>query len=717
MNKQSFILIILTVMLIFLPFTANSASHRITAIKGDRQKVQVGTLLSEPVVLKVVGPNNQVSQGALVRFKVIKGEARLEADSAKTNAAGLVSLNFRAGLTPGEIVIQAHLDNIPGAAVNIRTEAVLERTGTPAAAPAKPAPAKPAPAKPTPAQPQLKPIDKPADLPTPKPIAPEKPTPAVTPAAPVPKGKTPAVIISFEGDNQVIPVGTMSSKELAVQIMDADGNPLEGARVKFTVTQGKAALIPTETKTDSKGIASAKVRMGAETGGVEIKAAALDTSDLFTVFNIRGIEKTAQAAPSTPKPVPSPKAAEPVETPALAKEPVYSTPRPAPAETPSAPAVPDTIQLPTRPSQRPRGAFSRDAANLEVVAGNFQFSEPGVRLKQPIVVYLTDADGNPTFGTVTFTIMEGNATIINREVPTDARGLASTFVMVNSRDPIKIVAEVQEKPGLSTIAYANVEKREPSRAGEERNPVIRSTTTSNTPGYPASIAFYEMRTRNTDHIEKTRVVQLEIGVSDFRNMPVSTAVKFSAISGKVSVLNPIVQTNADGRGICYVEVTDSMGIFTIEAQSMENPDLRALFKSGPEIKTAEAPDVVRPGLSPDPAAPRPVNVQPPAGVITGEPALIVVVRGNGQKGQPRVKLPEPIVVMVTDANGNPVKDVIVSFHMQTGRAIIHSPYARTNDKGEAETYVTLGAQKGAYEIGVRVRGSSDLTTSVQLSVE
>ncbi|MCE1248001.1 MAG: Ig-like domain-containing protein [Firmicutes bacterium] len=517
-------------------------------------------------------------------------------------------------------------------------------------------------------------------------------------------------MIGFSGNNQEIPVGTTGQDEIAVQIMDADGNPMSGVTVKFSVIDGSATLSPDKSVSNEKGIATTKAKAGNKTGAIDIKADVVGVSDLSTTFNLKAISK-APAAVKTPTVVPSP-----ANTPRTVSTPIApSTP-----QVDETPYIPDTIKLPSKTGGTSRTTYSREPANISVVAGNFQMSEPGVRLQQPVVVYVTDSDSNPTFATVSFTVMSGNATIINKEVQTDARGLASTFVVVNTTNPIKIVAEVVEKPGLSTIAFANTQKPEAKAKTEGNAPIIRSTTPSNTPGYPASIAFYDLKAKNTGNIEKTKVMQLEIGVSDFRNAPVSTAIKFTCLKGDIKVLTPIVQTTADGKGICYVEIAGSMGIFTIEAQSMENPDLRALFKSGPEIRTGPSPKVVRPGTeeptsmeTKEPAGG--MTVKPPAGSgASGQPALVAVVQGGGQRAKIRSKLNDPIIILVTDADGKPVEGAHVSFYLKSGRAILSATMARTNGDGKAQISVTLGKTPGVCEIGVKVRENKDLDTTVHL---
>lgn len=699
MKKFPLLLLFLLTFLFFLPARAYSAGNRIIIIKGNKQNLQVGTAASEPVVLKITDARGYPVRSS-VRLKVLKGELILAKQTFESNSEGKIQFTARAGFTPGETVLKAYFESSPDYGVKIYFNVSLDKVGSPSGnnkvTPKHNAPVK----KITPVKPSPTPME-----------TPDKPIPDKTPDKPSNAGSTPAMIIGFDGNNQEVEVGTIAPKDLSVQIMDGDGNPVKGITVRYKVLAGDAKTADEKTTTDEKGIAGTKVKMGNSAGMIVVQATVEGTDDLSTSFNLKAApgaakpipEKTPTPAAYTPKPIP---------TPARTTAPL---PAPTPEETPD---VPDSIKLPSKPGTRPRGTYSREPVNISVVAGNYQISDPGVRLQQPIVVYITDADGNPTFATVSFAILRGDATIINREVKTDARGLASTFVIVNSPKPIKIVAEVVEKEGLSTIAYANTEKKEPEKIDGSANPIIKATTPSNTPGFPASIAFYEMKAKNVDSIQKTQVIQLEIGVSDFRNAPVSTAIKFTVVRGKVSVLNPIVQTNSSGRGICYVEVRDSMGIFTVEAQSMENPDLRAIFKSGPEIKTAPASEVVRPGLD-TPKTTRPddpdMKVTPPADSSDSEgPALIAVIRGGGQRIKVRTKSPEPIVILLTDAKGVPVKNEMISFFMETGKAIIHSPYARTNERGEALTYVTPGKNPGIYEIGAKVRGNKALKTTIRL---
>ncbi|MCD4783362.1 MAG: Ig-like domain-containing protein [Candidatus Eremiobacteraeota bacterium] len=712
MKKFPVVVIIILIAITILTLTADSASYRIRIIKGNNQAIQVGKPAKDPIVLKVVDSRGMPTR-ALVKLKILKGELKLSTKSIKTDSRGIAKIYLNAGVVPVKTVIKAYIHKMPGTGVKLTYNITLDKPGRkqPGKKVAKRPVVKPI-KKPTPKKtPVAKPIKKPTPKKTPaiKPI--KKPTPKKTPVALKTPGKPgeaiPSVIIGFGGSNQKVLLNKTAKEELSVQIMDDKGNVMKGVTVEFKVIEGEAVVNPKKSDTDSKGIASTKIKMRKKIGMITVKAMVEENKGLSTVFNLKAVKKVAIS--TVKKPVAR-------HSPVVVPSPAYTPTTPAtpttPKYTPS--SVPDTIKLPPRHTTRPRGAYSREASGISVVAGNYQSSPPGVRLSQPVVVYITDADGNPTFATVTFTIMTGKATIINREVKTDARGLASTFVVVNSPETVKIVAEVLEKPGLSTIAYANMKKKEPKAENRTRTPIIRATTNSNTPGYPASIAFYDLRARKYDNIEKTNVIQLEIGVSDFRNAPVSTAVKFSTLKGKAKILTPIVQTDSRGKGICYVDVTQSMGIFTVEAQSMENPDLRAIFKSGPEIRTAPAPKVVQPGTrKPDT---RGMKVPPPSSELgeAGKPALIAVIDGGGQKVKTRSKLPRPLVVLVTDSRGNPVKGITISFFMQTGRAVIHSPYARTNSQGKAKTHITLGKKPGIYEIGVRTKGKGGLSTSIRV---
>ncbi len=691
MKRLFCLLTVLLGTLWIMPGQAVAQNHSILVVGGAQQKVQVGQKARQAAVFKVVDHRGNPVK-TTVDFAVIKGSGSLSASKVQTGDDGIVRVAYTAGFDPGRVEVRARASQLGG------IHRIIDFTVTLDDPHRKP----PAPVK----KPEAKP-EKSGDAsliretPVKKP-APVKPAPVEKPVTP--SGKAPSIVIGFAGSGMTVEPGQLGRSKLEVQVMDNEGNVLPGVKVNFRLIQGKAQLMPDSAVTDSKGIAGVSIRAGEDEGPVQVKATTVGNDDLSTIFNINVVAGKPEVA-STPRPRPTTSPRE------ITPQPVF-TPEPTPQPTPDYGDIKIPVSKP-----RPHGQYMRDPKKVTVVGGDYQSASPGARLPAPLVVYVTDEDNNPTEATVQFTIIGGDAQVTNRQVRTDQRGLASTFVIVNSPNPIRIVAEVMESPGLSTIAYANTPR---PGSSDGANPLIKSSLPTNQPDYPAAIAFYSMRSQNTDAIEKTGVVQLEIGVTDFRNQPVATPVRFSVVNGNVAVLNPVVQTNSQGRGICYVDLGSSMGIFTVEAQSLENPDLKAVFRSGPQIRSGPATEVVRPGIRPDNTATteKDFSVPPPAGTNTGgTPALIAVLSGGGQSGKVGTRLPEPLEILVTDSRGLPVADTMVSFVVQQGQARLEKNIGRTDSSGKVTNFVTLGNRPGMVEIGIRLRDNRNLRTTIQLNAE
>jgi len=75
------------------------------------------------------------------------------------------------------------------------------------------------------------------------------------------------------------------------------------------------------------------------------------------------------------------------------------------------------------------------------------------------------------------------------------------------------------------------------------------------------------------------------------------------------------------------------------------------------------------------------------------PTKIEMVSGNGQNGVVGQPLPSPLVVVVTDDNGNPVPDVQVTWAAQGGGSV-SSPVTQTGSNGHASVTRILGTELG-----------------------
>jgi hypothetical protein len=99
------------------------------------------------------------------------------------------------------------------------------------------------------------------------------------------------------------------------------------------------------------------------------------------------------------------------------------------------------------------------------------------------------------------------------------------------------------------------------------------------------------------------------------------------------------------------------------------------------------PDVWQAALSSTVALPTP-------GVGTGPAVNLVLVSGNGQTGTAGQPLASPFTVQVTDAGGNPVSGVTVTFVVTAGGGTLSAGQVVTNAAGMASSTLTLGAAAG-----------------------
>jgi Bacterial Ig-like domain (group 1) len=93
---------------------------------------------------------------------------------------------------------------------------------------------------------------------------------------------------------------------------------------------------------------------------------------------------------------------------------------------------------------------------------------------------------------------------------------------------------------------------------------------------------------------------------------------------------------------------------------------------------------------------------------TSPPTGLVVVSGDEQSAKPGDDLPDPLVVKVVDAQGNPVANAPVSWDAGGGGSV--SPEtAQTDAAGLASARLTLGADEGVYTVSAAVTGLEAVT--------
>ena len=98
-------------------------------------------------------------------------------------------------------------------------------------------------------------------------------------SAPLPKPTAfGAAIVESSGGKQFTQTGSLLPQPLAVQVNDAQGNAVTGARVEFTAAPG-VTFDPPVGLTDSSGQLTSNVRLGGMAGHYQIRASTLDKSN------------------------------------------------------------------------------------------------------------------------------------------------------------------------------------------------------------------------------------------------------------------------------------------------------------------------------------------------------------------------------------------------------------------------------------------------------
>ena len=79
-------------------------------------------------------------------------------------------------------------------------------------------------------------------------------------------------------------------------------------------------------------------------------------------------------------------------------------------------------------------------------------------------------------------------------------------------------------------------------------------------------------------------------------------------------------------------------------------------------------------------------------------STLEIVSGNNQMGVVGTTLPNPLVVIAKDQNGNPVSGVEVIFSVIQGGGYVSPPQATTDASGKAQTSLTLGPTPGENQV-------------------
>jgi adhesin/invasin len=679
---------------------------------GDRQRGEVGSRLGQPLAVRVADGQGSVRAGVNVDFAVTMGDATVTPASSLTDADGVASTILTLGRTAGPVAVTATPENSkattltamsePGAASRIELNSGNGGIGTVGS---------------TLSDPFILTIYDAMDNPIPDQNVQFTVTagngllsgqsvlsvvtnakgqaitaftigttaganevtanvPGQPAAAPITYGATgtvgPAAAVEIaSGDAQTGVAGSPLGAPFVARISDQYGNRVENAQVDFSVTMGNGALSVASATTDVNG-----------------HAPVILTTDTVVGTNV------------------------------------------VTAITPTLPALPITFT-----ASGTVGAASQIAST----AGANQTAVAGSGL-QPFVVTVADANGNVVPGfMVQFAITAGGGLLSAATVPTDAQGIAQSILTLGTAAGANTVTA--GGTGLTPITFSATGIAGPavtlaSSAGNNQSGVVGTalgapfvvliTDVNNNPASNVAVQFSITRgggqlsaanvTTNAQGLAQTT---LTLGATVGMNQVMATSTGLtgspltfvaSSMAGPASAVAPTsgdAQTGVPGTPLAQplvvtvrdantnlvqgymVQFAVTAGGGSVSATSVAT-DAQGRAATTLTLGSAAGANTVRvtaPGLT---GAPFTFSA-------TAQPIATAIALGSGNNQTATVGTPltSPFVVRVTDAAGNGVPAIDVTFAVTAGGGAISATDVTTDAQGNARTFLTLGAVAGA----------------------
>ncbi|MCD6505518.1 tandem-95 repeat protein [Candidatus Poribacteria bacterium] len=302
-------------------------------------------------------------------------------------------------------------------------------------------------------------------------------------------------------------------------------------------------------------------------------------------------------------------------------------------------------------------AHPAQPSKIEIVSGDNQKGKVGTTLPQPLVVQLLDEFDNPIPNAeIRFTALSGghfpDGEIVNVKETDDTGKAGTVFTLGN-----------QTGKGIEIVeASAN--------ADSSISVTFKATVTSDSPMKIEIVSGDGQSGTVTARLPLPLVVK----VSDQYGNPVpNVTVIFSTVQGTGRPETSEAITNGEGKASTYYQLGTKAG------KDVER--IRARIQSRNDV-----------------------SVEFTASATPGDPEKLKILSGDEQTGFINTPLPQPLVVLVTDRYGNPVKDVPVTFKVISGGGSLSdvggtisssdSVDISTDENGQAKAILTLGPGTG-----------------------
>lgn len=411
-----------------------------------------------------------------------------------------------------------------------------------------------------------------------------------------------------------------------------------------------------------------------------------------------------------------------------------------------------TATLLTGPSTAATLTIVSLPAAIAAVSGDGQTASANAALASPVVVRVTAGDGGPASNVpVTFAADAGGAVSVTQAL-TGADGTASTqwtlgsavgtqtltvtasglsgspvtfHATSRSRDPVKLALAAGPPQTLAAGAAFTLSAQALTADGDVASAFGGAVTAALGPGAPAGAALGGTTSVNAVNGVAT-FGNLQLTVPGTYTLSLSAGALAAAVTPPITVTaGPVVAlafqnyplagaTAGVPLGAFGVSVTDQFGnvvtdfagpiTVTANGPGAATP-LTVTGNAVAGIATFGALTLMTAGNYTLTATGASLGKTGPAFIVAPAPARrLVLAGGGGQSGTGGAALAAPVVVTATDALGNGVAGVAVSFTPAAGSGTAAPVSATTGADGRAQTAWTLGTAAGAMTMNVSGAG-------------
>lgn len=594
-------------------------------VGGGGQTTQVRTAYATPLAVRARDAHGNAVTGASVTFAAPGAEptASLSSTAVTTDASGNASVTATAGASAGTFAVTA---SAPGAMT-----VSFSLTSTPAA---------------------------------------------------------PATTTVDDGDAQTTRVTTTYARPLSVVVRDVDGNPVPGTTVTFvaTATPATATLSAPSATTDATGKASITATADTHAGAFTVLAAAPGaTSATFHLVNGPGIPAAiSSTADSTTQ---STAVSSPFARPlGVTVTDAYGNPVPGAAVRFTVPATEPTATLATADVVTDASGRASVLATAGVSTGSY-LAQATVACIPPTSFVLENLAGAPSVVSVAGgggqravadTYFADALAVVVRDV----HGNAVPGVTVTFTPPAAAPTGAVDASSVTTEATGTASTRLKAGTRSGRFEVVASVSGAAAPvvfaldvtaASPSTIAVQPGSTPQSAKVGTGYSSPLVVTVSDRFGNPVPGAhVRFASGSPAVALDSSDATTDAMGRGAVSARAGGTTGETTVRAM-VDGLETSFLLTN-----------------------------------LAGDPTTLERIAGSPQSAVVTADFGAPLEVVVRDALGNAVPNVVVHFDAPDAgpTATLATEDVVTDAAGTARVRATAGTVAGAYVVTATAGGAA-----------